>query len=55
MTTKPTDKVRKAFAILRRNPHLTIKEAAERAGCSRSAIYRSSLFPAYQAEQGGTK
>ena len=56
MTTKPTAKVRKAFELLRkRKDTMSIKEAAEKAGCSRSAIYRSSLFPAYQAEQGGSK
>lgn len=56
MTTKPTAKVRKAFELLRKHKDtMSIKEAAEKAGCSRSAIYRSSLFPAYQAEQGGSK
>jgi ACT domain-containing protein len=47
MTTKPTAKVREAFAILRRQPELSLKEAAEKAGCSRSAIYRSELYPQY--------
>jgi len=48
MTTKPTAKVRKAFALLRKHGEtMTIKEAAEKAGCSRSAIYRSALYPEY--------
>lgn len=50
MTTKPTAKVRKAFELLRKHSEtMTIKEAAAKAGCSRSAIYRSSLYPAYVA------
>ena len=49
MTTKPTEKVRQAFKLLRKYPDtMTITEAANKAGCTRSAIYRSSLFHAYQ-------
>lgn len=49
MTTKPTAKVRKAFELLRKHADtMSVKEACERAGCSRSAIYRSSLFADYQ-------
>lgn len=48
MTTKPTAKVRKAFDLLKKYPEtITLKEAAEKAGCSRSAIYRSALYPDY--------
>lgn len=51
MTTKPTAKVRKAFELLRKHSEtMTIKEAAEKAGCSRSAIYRSSLYAPYMRE-----
>lgn len=49
MTTKPTDKVRKAFKLLMRpGSTLSVKDAAANAGCSRSAIYRSELFADYQ-------
>jgi len=49
MTTKPTEKVRQAFKLLRKYPDtMTITDAANKAGCTRSAIYRSSLFPEYQ-------
>lgn len=52
MTTKPTTKVRKAFELLRKHSEtMTIKEAAEKAGCSRSAIYRSSLYKSYAEEK----
>lgn len=48
MTTKPTDRVRQAFKLLmRKGSTLTIKDAALNAGCSRSAIYRSALYPDY--------
>jgi AcrR family transcriptional regulator len=48
MTTKPTAKVRKAFDLLRKHgDKLSIKEIAEKAGCSRSAIYRSALYQEY--------
>lgn len=47
MTTKPTDRVRKAFKLLMKNPALTVKDAAINAGCSRSALYRSELYPDY--------
>lgn len=51
MTTKPTAKVRKAFELLRKNQKtMSVSEAADKAGCSRSAIYRSSLYPAYFEE-----
>lgn len=54
MTTQPTKKVRKAFALLM-NPSkpITIQDAAKKAGCSRSAIYRSELYPAYVNSKGG--
>ena len=48
MNTKPTPRVRQAFKLLmRKGSKLTIKDAALNAGCSRSAIYRSELYPAY--------
>lgn len=49
MTTQPTDKVRKAFKLLMKpGSTITIKDAALKAGCSRSAIYRSKLFAEYE-------
>lgn len=48
MTTQTTGKVRKAFKLLmRRGSTLTIKDAAIAAGCSRSAIYRSWMYPKF--------
>lgn len=54
MTTQPTNKVRKAFKLLMKlGATITIKDAAERAGCSRSAIYRSSLYKEYVMKKRG--
>lgn len=54
MTTQPTKKVRKAFALLmNKDKPITIQDAAKRAGCSRSAIYRSELYPQYAATTKG--
>lgn len=48
LTTQPTAKVRKAFALLsKKGAHITVKDAALNAGCSRSAIYRSELYKPY--------
>ena len=52
MTTQPTAKVRNAFKLLMRSGNtLTIKDAAQKAGCSRSAIYRSELYKKYMQEK----
>lgn len=56
MTTKPTPKVRKAFDLLKKHGDtITIQDAAANAGCSRSAIYRSALYPEYVQWKNGGK
>lgn len=56
MTIKPTAKVRKAFELLRKySDTITITDAAKKAKCCRSAIYRSKLYDAWKLEQNTTE
>lgn len=51
MSGRPSAALVKAIQLLRRNPKLSVPEAARKAGVDHSTIYRSSQYKALMAER----